>query len=164
MNNIAYHKLNVILYFLLGIVFYFSIIVLMLLKATKIVHFIFPLILIFIGGYFYYRIVKAIFHIIIKKPMIELTSEEYIDNFNGVNVKWKDIKLLLFEDGKAPFVVFYLSQNSLFYNQIKNPFKRLFYKLEAFSGKSLQTNIRFAKGKNSEIYKEIEREYKKSQK
>ncbi len=164
MDNIAYNKLNVILYFLLGIIFYVSIIVLILLKATKLVHFIFPLILILIGGYFYFRIIKAILHIIIKKPMIEFTKEEYIDHFNGVNVKWKDIKLLSFEDGKAPFVVFYLNQNSLFFNQITNPFKRLFYKFEAFSGKSFQTNIRFAKGKNSEIFKEIEKEYKKSRK
>jgi hypothetical protein len=164
MNSIAYNKLNVILYFLLGIIFYFSIIVLLLLKATKLVHFIFPLILIFIGGYFYYRIDKAVIHIIIKKPMIEFTNEEYIDHFNGVNVKWKDIKLLSFVDGKAPFVVFDLNQNSLFFNQIKNPFKRLFYKFEAFSGKSFRTNIRYAKGKNSEIYEDIEKEYKKSQK
>jgi len=164
MNNIAYNKLNVILYFSLGIVFYFSIIVLMLLTATKLIHFIFPLILILIGGYFYYRISKAVLHIIVRKPMIEFTNEEYIDNFNGVKVNWKDIQLLSFENGKAPFVVFDLKQNSLFYNQITNPLKRLFYKFEAYSGKSFRTNIRFAEGKNSEIYEEIKKVYNKAKK
>lgn len=164
MNKINYNKLIVTLYFTGGILFYVSPIVLLLLNATKFLNFIFPLILILIGGYLFFRISKAFLHLIINKPMIEFTNEEYIDNFNGVNVKWKDIKLLSFEDGKAPFVVFYLNQNSLFYNQITNPFKLLFYKFEAYSGKSFRTNIRFAEGKNSEIYKEIEKEYQKLKK
>jgi hypothetical protein len=161
MSKINYNKFNVTLYFIGGILFYVSPIVLLLLNATKFLNFISPLILILIGGYLYFRISKAFLHIIINKPMIEFSNEEYIDNFNGVNVKWKDIKLLSFEDGKAPFVVFYLNQNSLFYNQITNPFKLLFYKFEAYSGKSFRTNIRFAEGKNSEIYKEIEKKYQK---
>jgi len=164
MNNIAYNKLNIILYFSFGILFYVLPIILLLLKATKIVHLIFPLIIMSIGGYLYYRILKAILHIIIKKPMLEFTNEEYIDNFNNVNVKWKDIQLLSFEDGKAPFIVFDLKKNSLFYDQITNPLKRLFYRVEAYPGKSFRTNIRFAKGKKSEIYKEIKKQFKKSKK
>ena len=161
MHKINYNKLNVLLYFTGGILFYVLPIVLLLLNATKFLNFIPPLILILIGGYFYFRIVKALFHIIISKPMIEFTNKEYIDNFNCVNVKWNDIKLLTFEDSKAPFVVFYLNQNSLFYNQITNPLKLLFYKFEAYSGKSFRTNIRFAEGKKPEIYKEIKKEYQK---
>ena len=164
MNKINYNKLNVVLYFTGGVLFYVSPIILLLLNSTKVINYIPPLLLILIGGYFYFRIAKALFHIIINKPMIEFTNEEYIDNFNCVNVKWKDIKLITFEDTKAPFVVFYLNQNSLFYNQITNPLKLLFYKFESFSGKSFRTNIRFAEGKNSEIYKEIEKEYQKSKK
>jgi hypothetical protein len=164
MHKINYNKFNVILYFIGGIIFYVSPMVLLFLNATKFLSFIPPLILILIGGYFYFRIIKAFFHIIINKPMIEFTNEEYIDNFNGVNVKWKDIKLVSFEENKSSFVVFYLEQNSLFYNQITNPLKLLFYKFEAYSGKSFRTNIRFAKGKNFEIYYEIENAYKKLKK
>ncbi|MBF4465004.1 hypothetical protein [Flavobacterium sp. LC2016-12] len=141
MHRINYNKFNVILYFTGGILFYVAPTVLLFLNATKSLSFIPPIILILIGGYFYFRITKAFLHIIINKPMIVFTKEEYIDNFNGVNVKWKDIKLLSFEENKSPFVVFYLDQNSLFYNQITNPLILLFYKFEAYSGKSFRTNI-----------------------
>ena len=159
MHKINYSKINVMLYFFGGILFYVSPIILLLQNVTKFLSFILPLMLLLIGGYFYFRITKAFLNMIVNKPMIEFTNEEFIDNLNGVKVRWKDIKLLSFEDGKAPFVIFDLNQNSLFYSQITNPLKLLFYKFEAYYGRSFRTNIRFAEGRNADIYKEIERKY-----
>lgn len=159
MNNIPYHKRNVILYFIFGMLFFVLPILLMIIKTTNFVFLIFPIILLILGGYFYYRICKAVFHIIINKSMIEFTSDEYIDNLNGVSLRWKNIKMISLEEGKAPFVLFSLLDKSLFYDSMKNPLKKIFYKIEIFTGKAFKTNILFAKGKNSDILNEIYKKY-----
>lgn len=93
--------------------------------------------------------------------MIEFTNEKCIDNLNGFSIYWTDINRISLQNGKAPFVVFDLKNNEWFYNDI-NLFKKLFYKFERNDLNSIQTNIRYANGKNSDIFIEIENRFKNS--
>lgn len=165
MNKIIYDKLNVLSYFVVGIIFFILPTGLLFWVASKqqLKLIIFPLILIVINGYFYFRICKAFIHIIIGKPMIEFTNEKYIDNLNGFSIYWTDINRITLPNGKAPFVVFDLKDNERFYRDI-NLFKKLFYKFERNDMNSIQTNIRYADGINSDIFKEVLDKFKKSQK
>lgn len=160
-NKINYHKFNVHLYIIIGVVVFILPTVLLFWAASKQLEFIiFPLLLLILFGYFYFRICKAFIHIIIGKPMIEFTAEKYIDNLNGVSIYWTDINRVSLQDGKAPFVVFDLKDNKRFYSDI-NLFKKLFYKFERNDPNSFQTNIRYAKGKNADVFIEILNKFKK---
>lgn len=165
MNKIIYDKLNVLSYFVVGIIFFILPTGLLFWVASKqqLKLIIFPLILIVINGYFYFRICKAFIHIIIGKPMIEFTNEKYIDNLNGFSIYWTDIDRISLQNGKAPFVVFDLKDNERFYRDI-NLFKKLFYKFERNDMNSIQTNIRYAHGINSVIFTEVHDKFKKNQK
>lgn len=159
-NTIIYDKVNVFSYFLFGIPFFVLPIVLLLWATLKnFTIIIFPLMLLIIGGYFYFRICKAFIHIIIGKPMIEFTNEKYVDNLNGFSLRWSDINRVSLQNGKAPFVVFNLKDNKHLYSDM-NLFKKLFYKFERNDLNSIQTNIRYAHGKNSAIFREIENRFK----
>lgn len=163
MNKIVYAKFNVISYFIIGIIIFILPTSLLFWVASQqqLILIIFPLLLIVLNGYFYFRICKAFIHIIIGKPMIEFTNEKCIDNLNGVSIYWTDINRISLKNGKAPFVVFDLKNNERFYNDI-NLFKKLFYKFERNDLNSIQTNIRYANGKNSDIFIEIENRFKNS--
>lgn len=91
--------------------------------------------------------------------MIEFTNEKYVDNLNGFSLRWSDINRVSLQNGKAPFVVFNLKDNKHLYSDM-NLFKKLFYKLERNDLNSIQTNIRYAHGKNSAIFREIENIFK----
>ncbi|SEO01648.1 hypothetical protein SAMN05444671_2764 [Flavobacterium sp. CF108] len=116
MTKIFYHKLNVFLYFILCLVFFILPLTLIIRKSSEIKLLVYPIILITICGYYYYRIFKAFIHIVIGKPIIEFTSEKYIDNLNGVSIKWKDVQRISLENRKAPFIIFTLKNDSQFYN------------------------------------------------
>ena len=159
MTSIFYDKFNVITYFLLGIVVFVLPVVSILTGISKNILLIFPIVLLLtLGGYFYFRICKAIYHIIANKPMIEFNHDGFIDNLNGVEIKWRNVTVISFEEIKSPFAVFYLKDKSLFYNQL-NLLKRLFYKFEGNWNGSFRINLRFTKGKSKEIFYQINKNY-----
>lgn len=159
MPKISYHKLNVILYTILGL-FSFVLPISALLYFLEIKLLILPIILVIIGGYFYFRIFKSVIHIIINKPVIESNSERYIDNLNGFSIKWNEVQRISLENRKASFIVFHLKNDSEFYSKL-NRFKRAFYKFEAYNTNSVSTNLTFVKGKNEDILTEIQSFYNK---
>ena len=90
--------------------------------------------------------------------MIEITEREYIDNLNGIILKWDDVESLTM---RSSFIEFYLKADNSFYKNLKNPIKRWFYRIDSRGKNTFHTNIRFAEGKNDDIYKKINMQFKK---
>lgn len=158
LQSIPYSIPNVTVYFLLTLFLIVFPAIWLWIRMSELKQIVFPLMLLTISGYFTFRIIKAFFHMLIKRPMIELSAEEYIDNLNGIRIKWCDVKYLQFIEGKAPFVQFTLKETTTFYKRL-NGYKRLFYKFENSNTNSFQTNIRFAKGNNTDIFDQIQKAF-----
>lgn len=101
-----------------------------------------------------FKSIKAFFHILAKKPMLELTLEKYTDNLNSLNIKWQEITHASL--CRNTLLALYLIEKSSFYQDL-NPIQKLLFTEENEDGICVFCSIKFAQGKPEDIVNTINR-------
>lgn len=103
---------------------------------------------VFISMPIFFKGIKAFFHILEKKPMLELTPENYTDNLNNLSIPRQEISYASLHNNTL--LVIYLVENSSFYQGL-NPLQKLLFTEENEDGICIFCNIKFAQGKPKDI-------------
>jgi hypothetical protein len=147
-TQLKYHPLNVTLHFFIGLFFFGLMATILIQTPNKLAGIVFMTILMLLAGPVNLSFIKCFLRMLNKKSPLILTNEYYIDNINNIKIKWQEITNVGSANiGQWTFLTFNLTDNSIFFRQIKNPIYNLLFRLEYLLTKtSLKTNTTFILG------------------
>lgn len=165
MNNnnqeIFYSPYNTTVNFIIAVAF-FILLVILATNVHKTTAIIFIVVLIAVGGQGMFMFIKSFLLFVSGKPAIVLTKKYFIDNSSGVKISWSDINNITnYNFNGRTFLAFDLIDNSIIYKQIFNPIQNGLLRINAaLSKKSFMTNLSFLKGKNADIFENVNNFYR----
>jgi hypothetical protein len=83
------------------------------------------------------------------KPAIELTCTHYIDNITGITVLWPEIKNI--STYRNSNLIVTVVNNAIVYDQVSNPFQKLFIWSSSWLLEPFSTNLSLVKGRNKDL-------------
>jgi len=75
------------------------------------------------------RVIRYVFRLFLGKPALTLTDTTFSDYQTGITFDWKDIKEFRIGGLHATFISIILKDNEKYITEVKNPIKRIFYRL-----------------------------------